>query len=172
MLKIVSMVTICTIDQKLDFQYLSSNLDGAILPKKGASWVKLRLKPENYYIAFYKSGKILITGINTLEKINSTAQRIIKILDGAGIHAKIKKIEIVNIVCLGTLELKTTLEKIIYHLDSRDASYEPEQFPGLIFKNWGATFLIFSTGKVIMTGVRDFDTANALFEKLEKLINF
>jgi transcription initiation factor TFIID TATA-box-binding protein len=171
MLKIVSMVIICTFDQPFHLQYLSKNIDGARLPNKGGSWVKLRLKPENYYIAFYKSGKILITGVKSLKKIANISQRILKILDEVGVHGSITKIETVNIVCLGTLQLNTTLEKIVFYLDSPDASYEPEQFPGLIYKNWGATFLIFSTGKVILTGVREFEEAKTLFEKLEKLIN-
>lgn len=172
MIQIVSMVTICTLDQPLDLLYLSNNIEGAILPKKLGSWVKYRLKPENYYIAFYKSGKFLITGVKSLEKINDTAQRVQKILENAGVHSSLTKIEIVNIVCLGTLQLNTTLEKIVFHLDSSDASYEPEIFPGLMYKKWGATFLIFSTGKVIITGIRDFEKAKILFEKLEKILNF
>jgi transcription initiation factor TFIID TATA-box-binding protein len=171
MLKIVSMVTICTLNQPLDLLYLSNNIDGAILPKKVGSWVKYRMKPENYYIAFYKSGKFLITGVKSKEKINNTAQRITIILENAGVKVNIQKIEIVNIVCLGSLHLKTTLESIISILDSSDASYEPEQFPGLIYKNWGGTFLLFSSGKVIITGVRDLKTAKNLLEKFENLIN-
>jgi transcription initiation factor TFIID TATA-box-binding protein len=171
MIKIVSMVTICTLDQPLDLLYLSTNIENAILPKKMGVWVKYRIKPENYYIAFYKSGKFLITGVKSLKKINNIAQRVLKILENAGIRVNITKIEIVNIVCLGSLQLKTTLERILYNLDSSDASYEPEQFPGLIYKNWGGTFLLFSSGKVIITGIRDFQTAKDLLEKFEKLIN-
>ena len=110
------MVTICTLDQPLDLVYLSKNIEGAILPKKLGIWVKYRIKPENYYIAFYKSGKFLITGVKSLEKINNTAERVLKILEDAGVHSNITKIEIVNIVCLGTLQLNTTLEKIIFQV--------------------------------------------------------
>ena len=172
MIKIVSMITICTLDQPLNLLTISKNLDGAILPKKTGSWVKYRLKPENNYIAFYKSGKFLITGVKSLEKINNIAERVLLLLQNSGISCNITKIEIVNIVCLGSLQIKNTLENILLHLDSRDASYEPEQFPGLIYKNWGATFLLFSTGKVIITGLRDFQQIKKIFVKFEKLINF
>jgi len=170
MLNIVSTVTICTLDQKLDLQKLSTKIDGAILPKKGGSLVKFRMKPENYYIAFYKTGKILITGIKSLEEINCTAQKILKILAKAGIVIQIVKIEIVNIVCLGAIHLNKTLECVVGILDSSDVSYEPEQFPGLIYKNWGATFLLFSSGKVVLTGIKDLENANRLLEKFEKSI--
>jgi transcription initiation factor TFIID TATA-box-binding protein len=164
------MVTICTLDRPLDLLYLSNNIEGAILPQKMGPWVRYRMKPENTYIAFYKSGKFLITGVKSVEEINNTAQRVLKILVSAGVQSSITKIEVVNIVCLGTLHLNTTLEKLVLHLDSSDVSYEPEQFPGLIYKKWGATFLIFSTGKVIVTGIKDFETAKKLFEKLEKIL--
>jgi transcription initiation factor TFIID TATA-box-binding protein len=171
-IKLISMVTICTLDHPLDLLYLSDKIEGAILPKKKGIWVKYRIKPENYYVAFYKSGKILISGVKSLEKVDNTAERVLKILENAGVQRNITKIEIVNIVCLGILQLNNTLEKIVLHLDSSDASYEPEQFPGLIYKKWGATFLIFSTGKVIITGVRDFAEVKRVFGKLEKSLNF
>jgi transcription initiation factor TFIID TATA-box-binding protein len=171
MLKIVSMVTICVIDQTLDVQHISMNVDGAVLSKDGGKFVKFRLMPENYYILFYKSGKILITGIKSLKKVNDACQSVLSILSSAGINARITKNEIVNIVCLGTLQLNTTLEKIVCSLDSCDVSYEPEQFPGLIYKNWGATFLLFSSGKVIITGIKDLKNANGLLERFEKIIH-
>jgi len=171
MIEVVSTVTICTLESPLDLHYLSKNMESAILPKKIGIWVKYRMKPENYFLIFYKSGKFLITGIKSLERINATAQQALKLLENAGIHCSITKIAIANITCLGTLQLKTSLEKMVLYLDSGDVSYEPEQFPGLIYKNWGATFLIFSTGKVIITGVKDFEKAKILFKKLEELIN-
>jgi transcription initiation factor TFIID TATA-box-binding protein len=171
MIKIVGMVTICSLHQPLDLVYLSENIDGAILPKTRKSWVKYRLKPENCYIAFYNSGKFLISGVKSYKKTNDTAKRVLKILENAGIRVHITKTEIVNIVCLGTIQLNTTLENILRILDSNDASYEPEQFPGLIYKNWGGSFLLFSSGKVIITGVRDLETAKNLLNKMEMTIN-
>ena|SRR5208283_800099 len=172
MIKIISMVIKNTLDKNLDLLYLSKSLDGAKIPKNCVPWVRLRLDPENYDVVFYKSGKFLITGVKSPEKINDTTERVLKILEIAGVHNSLTETEIVNIVCLGTLQFNTTLEKIVFHLNSSDVSYEPEQFPGLIYKNWGATFLIFSTGKVIITGVRNFEKAKILFEKLEKLLKF
>ena len=104
--------------------------------------------------------------------MNNAAQQVLKLLEDVGVKCNIVKIEIVNIVCLGTMQLNTTLEKIVLYLDSIDVSYEPEQFPGLILKKWGATFLVFSTGKVIINGIKDFEEAKKLFNKLEKLVNF
>ena len=41
-------------------------------------------------------------------------------------------------------------------LELENTEYEPEQFPGLVYKLEGtrATFLLFSNGKIVCTGTR------------------
>jgi transcription initiation factor TFIID TATA-box-binding protein len=53
-----------------------------------------------------------------------------------------------------------------------DAEYFPERFPGLILrqKDPRATFLIFSTGKMVITGLEDVDNAEIAVKKLLKKI--
>lgn len=172
MIRIVSMKIVCFLEQPLDLLTLSTKLDGAILPKNIGSWVKYRMAPENYFIEFYKNRKFFVTGVKTLNDVDNAAQQVLKLLKAVDLHSNIAQIEIVNMVCLGTMKLNFTLEEIVYRLNTKDVSYEPEQFPGLILKKWGASFLIFSTGKVIVNGVKDFNNAKNLFKELEKLVNF
>ena len=49
---------------------LYSQLERAEFALSGAKWLKMRIKPENYYVAFYKSGKFLITGVKSEKEIN------------------------------------------------------------------------------------------------------
>lgn len=170
MIKVVSIVTLFKLNQAIDLNYLSNKIDGAILPKKPGIWIKLRLEPEHCHVIFYKSGKILVTGIKTFKGIDKIAQIILEKLKDADVSVEIADIEIINVVCMSSINLKSSLEKIISYLDSKNASYEPEQFPGLIYKNWGVTFMLFSSGKVIITGLKDFQIANELLEKFEKKI--
>ena len=50
-----------------------------------------------------------------------------------------------------------------------NTEYEPEQFPGLVYKldNPTATFLLFSNGKLVCTGTK---TRQQLDESMEQLI--
>ena len=49
-----------------------------------------------------------------------------------------------------------------------NTEYEPEQFPGLVFKlKDKATFLLFSNGKVVCTGTK---SETAVHESLDMLI--
>ena len=142
---------------------LYSQLERAEFALSGAKWLKMRIKPENYYVAFYKSGKFLITGVKSEKEINSIAERVVTILKEKGIFVEIKNIEIQNIVILDYINLKASLEKLLTYLIDENASYEPEQFPGLIFRDEKATFLLFHTGKIIITGIKTFDDAKKTY---------
>ncbi len=63
-------------------------------------------------------------------------------------------IKIENIVASASLGLRIPLEKIVEHLEGTE--YEPEQFPGLVYrmKDPKVAFLLFSSGKIVCTGVR------------------
>jgi transcription initiation factor TFIID TATA-box-binding protein len=49
-----------------------------------------------------------------------------------------------------------------------NTEYEPEQFPGLVYKLPAAkaTFLLFSNGKVVCTGTKSEHEVNIALEKL------
>ena len=50
--------------------------------------------------------------------------------------------------------------------------YEPEQFPGMIIKDEGYSFLLFSSGKIILTGVKNMESIKpALYSFKEKIWN-
>jgi transcription initiation factor TFIID TATA-box-binding protein len=171
MLKIVSMVIKLTLNQPLDSRYILNSMENAIGAKKGYPWARLRLKPENYDVVFNKSGKVIITGVKRSDNIDELGQRIIKKLKEIKINAVITKLEVINIVCLGIVTLNKPIDKIIVNLDNHAASYEPEQFPGLIYKNWGATFLLFNSGKTIITGIKNQNHAEEALEKFQILLS-
>jgi transcription initiation factor TFIID TATA-box-binding protein len=98
------------------------------------------------------------------------ANRILKKLNEIENNFKIIDIHVVNFVFTGQISIKTTIEKIMADLNDKNACYEPEQFPGLIYKNWGATFILFSNGKLILTGIKDDNYANEVLIKFQKLI--
>ena len=60
-------------------------------------------------------------------------------------------------------------------VDLENTEYEPEQFPGLVYKLEGtrATFLLFSNGKIVCTGTRSEaklkEAVNKLVKNLKKI---
>ena len=64
------------------------------------------------------------------------------------------KVKIENIVVAVNLERDLNLDQLAFQLENSE--YEPEQFPGLVYKLPGtrATFLLFSNGKIVCTGTK------------------
>ena len=49
--------------------------------------------------------------------------------------------------------------------------YEPEQFPGLIYKSTsGPKCLIFSTGKVVIAGSKSKDSLNVIASEIDNIL--
>jgi transcription initiation factor TFIID TATA-box-binding protein len=134
-------------------------------------WLKMRLKPEDYYVAFYKSGKFLITGVKDFDLIAQIVNRVLARLVEAGIDADLESVTIHNIVLVDEVAINASLENIVRSLGDVQVSYEPEQFPGLLYKDDdGISFTLFSTGKVIVTGITDIGAAKRNIEEFKALV--
>jgi len=169
-MKVVNIVATAELSAPLNLDELEGKLKDSEKSEKGVIWLKMRLKPEGYYIAFYRSGKFLITGVKSPEEVRDVAGRVHKILRDAGVDVDLKAVKLQNFVCMERLELGTTLEKLAMSLDSEKASYEPEQFPGLLYRDWGASFILFANGKCIITGTKSEKEARNAFNNLKELI--
>ncbi len=82
-------------------------------------------------------------------------------------------IKVENIVASVALGVRIPLETLTEHLEGTE--YEPEQFPGLVYriKDPKATFLLFSSGKIVCTGARKIEdiefAVNSLSKKLKNM---
>jgi transcription initiation factor TFIID TATA-box-binding protein len=167
-IKIANVVAIVTLTAPLDLALIHQRLPQTEIPGK-SPWLKMRLPPNNTYIAFYKSGKFLIT-VNDPNKISGIAEEVLKMLHKIDLDVGIVKVQIHNVVVQANIPLNITLESIIAKLDLRKASFEPEQFPALVYKDWGVSFLLFSTGSCIITGLKDVKDAEIMIERLKDVI--
>ena len=74
-----------------------------------------------------------------------------------GFSADNVKVKIVNIVVTSDLKSTLNLEKISTKLAHTE--YNPEQFPGLVFKikEPRSSALLFTSGKIVCTGTRSLE---------------
>ncbi len=95
----------------------------------------------------------------------------VKIKKEIKIHKK--EIAVVNIVISSALEKDIPLEKMAATLSNTE--YNPEQFPGLVLriKEPKTSALIFSSGKIVLTGARTMEDVQkgieAIIKQLKKL---
>lgn len=170
-MQIVNVVATVKVASSFDLQKVKDSIKDSLFSSGTNVWVKIRLVPEGNYIAFYKSGKFLITGCNSTQEVFTVADRVISILQDLGVYLNKKEIKIHNIVIKDQIDMNTTLEKLMYVLDPSKSNYEPEQFPALIYKDWGATFLLFSTGKIVITGLKEEKHIENTVDKFKQLIS-
>ncbi|GAF68874.1 unnamed protein product, partial [marine sediment metagenome] len=80
------------------------------------------------------------------------------------------KITVQNIVASGSIKLNLNLNYLALELGNTE--YEPEQFPGLVYKlvEPTATFLLFSNGKLVCTGTKNKQQLEEAMIQLNKNI--
>ena len=162
-LTVGNVVATAKLSGPLDLELLHRNLPGSELST--SHWLKYRMPEDNRYVAFYKSGKFLLTGRGVLEKKEELCQTIMERLREAGFDHELVELTINNLVCNTKTNLNVTLESVFINLDSPLVEYEPEQFPALICKLYGVTILLFSTGSMVITGAKTLEEAEEATDK-------
>lgn len=142
------------LNMELDLPYLSSKIDNTSYePEKYSSLV---FRSSNHpTVIVTRTGKLLFAGGKSTEEIMEASQSISNEFENVGINITIfpKDILVNNIVATYDLVSKIDLEVLAVQLGLEKIEYEPEQFPGLIYRlNDSGVVLFFSSGKVILTG--------------------
>ncbi|MBI4173162.1 MAG: TATA-box-binding protein, partial [Candidatus Aenigmarchaeota archaeon] len=119
----------------------------------------------------FGSGKIVCTGAKNIEMAKLAITKVVSKIREAGIDVpRNYSVEVENIVASSKIDAKLNLEEITFSLEN--AEYEPEQFPGLVYRisEPRVAFLLFSSGKIICTGARNVsDVETALYKLKERL---
>ena len=142
--------------------------------------------PENYpgmYLRFegkptitvYRTGKFIIYGADNIDEIYEARDFLLTQLADLGAIESPEDtgFSIQNVVCTGKLESEQNLNAVAIQLGLDRTEYEPEQFPGLIYRpeEHNCVLLIFGSGKVVITGCKDLDTAQSALDDLERTLS-
>src|SRR3990167_4474265 len=128
----------------------------------------MRIKEPKTSALIFSSGKIVCTGARSMPKVKEAIKKIVENIEKIKIKITIEpKIIVQNMVASGSIGMDLNLNELAIKLQNTE--YEPEQFPGLVYKLQGtrATFLLFSNGKIVCTGTR---SEVALREAVAKLV--
>ena len=168
-ISIVNVVASASLNQRLDLN--------AII--KGNPWVDYnpekfpglvyRLKRPKTATLIFSTGKMVCTGAKSEKEAKRAIKKVVKELKKSGIIIIGKpEIKIVNMVASANLSGRIELEGAAYILDR--TMYEPEQFPGLIYRMDEPTvvILIFASGKLVCTGATKEEDVYEAVAKLHK----
>ena len=131
----------------------------------------LRIKKPKSAVLVFSSGNLVCTGTKSIAQVKEVIQQVIKQLRKIQVKITDKpKINVQNIVASGSIDLKLNLNLLALQLENTE--YEPEQFPGLVYKLAAptATFLLFSNGKLVCTGTKNREQLEESMKQLNKNI--
>ncbi len=116
----------------------------------------LRVKKPKSAVLVFSSGNLVCTGTKSIGQVKQVIEQVIKQLRKINVRVTDKpKINVQNIVASGSINMSLNLNLLALELENTE--YEPEQFPGLVYKltEPTATFLLFSNGKLVCTGTKN-----------------
>lgn len=131
-------------------------------PKKFAALKLCRVIPYFSKCLFFKSGKIVCVGNTSVEHgLESTPYFTDCISKALGGGFVLTELEVQNIVASTHIYGGKNVDLVKASKIFSNTQYEPELFPGCAFRygpEWKQVINCFSSGKAIVTGVKDVET--------------
>jgi len=164
---IENIVATVTLEQTLDLHEIERAVPGIEYNPDQFPGLVFRMTRPKVTALIFKSGKMVVTGAKNTQELIRAVKKILRTLYESGIPIKGKpRIQIQNIVASANLGVEVNLEEAAYKLENN--MYEPEQFPGLIYRMTDphVVLLIFSSGKMVITGAKK---ESEVYEAVEKI---
>jgi transcription initiation factor TFIID TATA-box-binding protein len=170
-ISIENVVASATLNQKVDLNAVVKGYPGVEYRPEQFPGLVFRLKRPKTATLIFSSGKMVCTGAKSEKEARRAVMKVIKELKKGGIIIISKpEMKIQNIVASGNLGGMIDLEKAAYSLGR--SMYEPEQFPGLIYRmeDPKVVILLFASGKLVCTGAKKEEDVYVAVEQLHGLL--
>jgi transcription initiation factor TFIID TATA-box-binding protein len=157
--------------EKLDLDAIAQSLEDAEYEPEQFPGLVYRLETPKTATLLFRSGKANCTGAKNVKDVEKTVDIIGKKLKNLGVEVYDKpKIVIQNIVAISDLGTELNLNEVAMGLGLEKVEYEPEQFPGLVYRidDPKVAMLLFGSGKIVCTGARKTEDVSLAVEKLSE----
>jgi transcription initiation factor TFIID TATA-box-binding protein len=158
---------------KLDLDVIAQSLEEAEYEPEQFPGLVYRLSNPKTATLLFRSGKANCTGAKNVKDVQKTVDIIADKLRKLGVEVykdKELKIVIQNIVAISDLGTELNLNEVAMGLGLENVEYEPEQFPGLVYRirDPKVAMLLFGSGKIVCTGARQTEDVSKAVEKLSQ----
>jgi len=168
-IKIENVVAFTSLGKDISLTELVSNIEDVEYEPEQFPGVVYRIQNPRAAALIFSSGKIVCTGARSIELSREAMHKVVDRIRETGVDLpKEFDIKIENIVASSKIDTNLNLEEIAFSLEN--AEYEPEQFPGLVYRirEPRVAFLLFSSGKIICTGAHTIDDVQLALKKLKE----
>jgi len=170
-IRIENVVASTSIGKELDLPRLVKALEGAEYEPEQFPGLVYRMKSPKAAALLFRSGKVVCTGAKSIDDVRLAIDHLVKQVGAAGVTVT-KKPEIVvqNIVASADLGSVINLNAIAISLSLEKVEYEPEQFPGLVYRvdKPKVVVLLFGSGKMVCTGARKVEDVEQAVERITR----
>lgn len=150
-----NIVSTVNLNCKLDLKKIALHARNAEYNPKRFAAVIMRIREPRTTALIFSSGKMVCTGAKSEDDSRLAARKYARIIQKLGFNAKFLDFKIQNMVGSCDVKFPIRLEGLVL-THSKFSSYEPELFPGLIYRmvKPRIVLLIFVSGKVVLTGAK------------------
>jgi transcription initiation factor TFIID TATA-box-binding protein len=155
--KLQNIVSTVNLKCKLDLRDIALKARNAEYNPKRFAAVIMRIREPKTTALIFASGKMVCTGARSEEDSKKAARQYAKIIAKLGYEVRFTEFTIQNIVGSCDVKFPIRLEGLAASDNSKFCSYEPEMFPGLIYRMLSPkiVLLIFVSGKIVLTGAKN-----------------
>lgn len=154
-IKLQNVVATINLGVNIDLEKLSQTVSNAEYNPRRFAAVIMRIREPRTTALIFHSGKMIVTGAKTEQDSRTGGKKYVQIIQKVGFAATFRDYKIQNMTATCDMGFPIRLEGLVY-AHSQQATYEPELFPGLVYKmaHPKVTFLVFVSGKVVATGAK------------------
>ena len=170
-IKVQNIVASTTFAEKLDLDMIAQSLEEAEYEPEQFPGLVYRLTEPKTATLLFRSGAANCTGAKTIDDVKTNIKIIAEKLEKIGVEVfKDHDIVIQNIVATSDLGGELNLSEVAVALGLENVEYEPEQFPGLVYRldDPRVAMLLFGSGKIVCAGARNMDDISLAVDKVSK----
>ncbi|KAK1749824.1 hypothetical protein QBC47DRAFT_455664 [Echria macrotheca] len=168
---IQNVVATVNLDCRLNLIMLSQHARNVEYKPKKFHAVIMRIRNPRTTTLVFGSGKVVITGAKSIDDAHLAGRKHARAIQKCGYRTNFLDFRVQNVVGSCSVGFHVRLEG--FHLANvQFASYEPEIFPGLVYRlaNKQAVILVFANGKIVLTGAKSVDAMYEAFALIYPLL--
>jgi transcription initiation factor TFIID TATA-box-binding protein len=173
-IKIENIIAFAELADGFEINKLAENAPEFIFNRDEFNGLTLKLEDPKTAVLILPTGKVICTGAKDIVDAEKSLKILINKLKKRKIKLKPKpKLKIQNVIASIDLKKELDLSLISSGLSLENITYEPDNFPGLIYKlnDIGATILLFSSGKIVSIGANNIEDASMSIEIMKENIS-
>ncbi|CAD6494286.1 MAG: TATA-box-binding protein 2 [Candidatus Argoarchaeum ethanivorans] len=172
-IKIENVVASSSVETKLDLQEVIKVLENAEYNKARFPGVVYRTTNPKTAALVFGSGKIVCTGAKSIPEVHKGLGQVFDRIRKTNVEIPDEpEVTVQNIVASADIGTVLNLNAIAIGLGLENIEYEPEQFPGLVYRLSvpKVVMLIFGSGKLVVTGgKKPVDAEDAVIKIMDEL---